>query len=128
MMRSVEAILFAVAGLSIPVAGVMAADAAAGRVLARQCSVCHGKLGVANDPEVPNLAGQSSYYVEKSLKDYQSGAREDRRMTIISQGLSPEDVKDLAAWYESLVVSVTAPEKLAQDDSGSRRRPAILAR
>lgn len=88
----------------------LAADPAAGRVLARQCSVCHGKLGVGTDPEVPNLAGQSAYYVEKSLKDYQTGAREDRRMTIIAQGLTPEAVEDLAAWYESLVIEVKAPE------------------
>lgn len=93
---------------SSPIAS--AADAGNGRTLARQCSVCHGKLGVGTDPEVPNLAGQSAFYVEKSLKDYQSGAREDRRMTLMAQPLSDSDIKDLAAWYESLVVTVAPPE------------------
>ncbi|MFK7854283.1 MAG: cytochrome c [Granulosicoccus sp.] len=87
-----------------------AADPANGRLLARQCSVCHGKTGVANDPEVPNLAGQSAFYTEKSLKEYRSGIREDRRMTLIVQNLNDKDIKDLSAWYESLIVSVTVPE------------------
>ncbi len=89
---------------------VHAGDAVNGRVLARACSACHGKLGLASDPEVPNLAGQSAYYVEKALKDYQSGAREDRRMTLMSQTLTDEAIDDLAAWYESIEVSAKAPE------------------
>ena len=81
-----------------------------GRDKARQCSVCHGKFGVAQDPEVPNLAGQSAFYIEKSLRDYQLGAREDRRMTLMVQNLSKEDIKQLAAWYASIQVTVVEPE------------------
>lgn len=80
-----------------------------GRDKARQCSVCHGKYGVANDPEVPNLAGQSAFYIEKSLRDYQLGAREDRRMTLMVQNLTKEDIKQLAAWYASIEVTVVEP-------------------
>ena len=88
-----------------------AADPENGRKLARQCSVCHGKLGVARgDPEVPNLAGQSSLYLEKSLKDYRSGARQDRRMTLLAKNLSDDEIKDLSAWFESITITVTEPE------------------
>jgi len=87
-----------------------AGDAENGRVLARQCSVCHGKLGLANDPEVPNLAGQSAFYVEKALNDYKSGAREDRRMTLLAEGLDDAAIADLAAWYASIEVTAKAPE------------------
>ncbi|MFK8080750.1 MAG: cytochrome c [Granulosicoccus sp.] len=87
-----------------------AADPANGQTLARQCSVCHGKMGMANDPESPNLAGQSALYLEKSLKDFRSGARQDRRMSLMAQNLSDSDIKDLAAWYASFIVEVTAPE------------------
>ncbi len=86
-----------------------AADPAAGKKLARQCSVCHGRDGVAKDPEVPNLAGQSAFYIEKSLKDFRDGAREDRRMTLIVKRLSDEDIKDLAAWFASFTVTVKPP-------------------
>lgn len=95
------------AGLTPP---ALASDPANGQVLARQCTVCHGKTGVANDPEVPNLAGQSAFYLEKSLKDYRSGAREDRRMTLMAQNLKDEDIKDLAAWYASFIIEVSLPD------------------
>jgi len=88
-----------------------AADPLAGKALSKQCSVCHGKLGIAKDPEVPNLAGQSAFYTEKSLKDYQTGKREDRRMTLMVQGLTEQQIKDIAAWYESIEVTVTPPEE-----------------
>ena len=96
--------------LALPASPALAGDAANGRVLARACSACHGKLGLASDPEVPNLAGQSAYYVEKALNDYRSGAREDRRMTLMAESLTDEAIDDLAAWYESIEVSATAPE------------------
>ena len=81
-----------------------------GQALARQCSVCHGKTGVANDPEVPNLAGQSAFYLEKSLKDYRSGARQDRRMTLITEKLKDEEISDIAAWYASFIIEVARPD------------------
>ena len=89
---------------------VFAADAEAGRVLARQCSVCHGKQGVSNDPEVPIIAGQHAFYLEKSLKDYRDGTRQDRRMTLMSEALTDAQIEDLAAWYASIKITVTAPE------------------
>ena len=73
-----------------------------GKKLSRKCSVCHGQLGVARDPEVPHLAGQSARYIEKSIMDFQKGERQDRRMSLIVKNLSKEDIKDLAAWYSSL--------------------------
>lgn len=100
-------ILFALPTLSF------AADAENGALLSRQCSVCHGKDGIAKDPEVANLAGQSAFYLEKSLKDFQKGMREDRRMTLIVQNLSDDDIKDLAAWYASFKVTVDMPELAA---------------
>ena len=88
----------------------LAADADNGRVLARQCSVCHGKTGMSTDPEVPNLAGQSALYLEKSMKDYRDGRREDRRMSLIAEPLGDEEIRDLAAWYASIEVTVIMPE------------------
>ncbi len=88
----------------------MAADLAKGKALSVQCSVCHGKNGIAKDPESSNLAGQSAYYLEKAMVDYQKGLREDRRMSIIAKGLSIEDIKNLAAWYAAFEITVTEPE------------------
>ena len=89
----------------------LAADIANGKKLARKCTVCHGKLGVGKDPEVPHLAGQSALYIEKSLFDYQTGKRHDRRMTLMAKPLSRNDIKDIAAWFSSLQISVKDPNK-----------------
>jgi cytochrome c553 len=100
----------ALLALGLTIGPVHAADPANGKKLARQCSACHGKDGIAKDPEVANLAGQSAFYIEKSLKDFQNGTREDRRMTLIVERLSDSDIKDLAAWFASFEVTVTVPE------------------
>lgn len=87
-----------------------AADMANGKALSVQCSTCHGKDGLSKDPEAPNLAGLSSLYIEKSLVDYKKGARQDRRMSLIAQGLSKPQIKDLAAWYSAFELTVKVPE------------------
>lgn len=98
--------LFSVSSFSSAPAGP---DLSRGKSLSKQCAVCHGKDGIAKDPESPNLAGQSALYIEKSLVDYKKGAREDRRMSIIAKSLSMEDVKDLAAWYSAFELTVKVP-------------------
>jgi len=87
-----------------------AGDLAKGKALSSQCSVCHGKNGIAKDPESSNLAGQSALYLEKAMVDYKKGMRQDRRMSIIAQTLSIEDIKALAAWYSAFEITVTVPE------------------
>ena len=97
--------------LALAISGVsMAADKANGKALSAQCSACHGKNGLSKDPEAPNLAGLSALYIEKSLVDYQKGARHDRRMSLIAQGLTKPQIKDLAAWYAAFELTVKAPE------------------
>ena len=107
-MKAIISASVALMGLSVTPS--FAADPENGRVLSRQCSVCHGKNGIAKDPEVANLAGQSAFYLEKSLKDFREGIREDRRMTIVVKNLSDDDIKDLAAWYSSIKFTVEMPE------------------
>lgn len=106
---SLNRLLFGI-GLVLFSLSISAADLAKGKSLSTQCSVCHGKNGVATDPESPNLAGLSALYIEKTLVDYQKGMREDRRMSIIAQALSMEDVKDLAAWYSAFELTVKEPD------------------
>ena len=110
MKRLTQSGALAVAALSLSVTSSHAADAKNGQVLAKKCTVCHGKIGVSNDPEVPNLAGQSAFYIEKALKDYRQGTREDRRMTLMAKPLEDADIKDLAAWYASIKFTAEAPE------------------
>ena len=102
-------VAFFALGLVLLSAPSHGADMAKGKALSVQCSVCHGKNGLAKDPESPNLAGLSSLYIEKTLVDYQKGMRQDRRMSIIAKSLSMEDIKNLAAWYSAFELTVKEP-------------------
>jgi cytochrome c553 len=81
-----------------------AADRAAGEKLAQaQCAACHGKdFASPVDPSYPKLAGQYSDYLEKSLRDYQTGARKNAIMAGLAKPLSREDIRNLAAYLSAL--------------------------
>ena len=88
----------------------LAADAAAGRAKAKTCQTCHGIDGIAKQPNVPHLAGESEIYLTKQLKAFRDGERKDPQMSIMAKPLSDEDIANLAAWYSSIKISVTLPE------------------
>ena len=99
---------FVVASL-VPTAA-SAADAAAGRQKAQMCAVCHGQDGLAKQPDAPHLAGESAIYLSRQLDAFRTGERKHEQMSIIAEGLSDEDIADLAAWYSSLKVTVEMPQ------------------
>ena len=81
-----------------------AADAAKGAQLAQaQCAACHGKdFASPVDPSYPKLAGQYVDYLEKALRDYQTGSRKNAIMAGLAKPLSRADIKDLAAYLSRL--------------------------
>jgi|TARA_B110000305_G_scaffold136802_1_gene152678 cytochrome c553 len=88
----------------------ISADLAVGKSLSKQCAVCHGKDGISRHPETPNLAGLSALYIEKALVDYKKGSRHDRRMSLIAQSMSKDDMKNLGAWYAAFKLTVEVPQ------------------
>jgi cytochrome c553 len=81
-----------------------AADVKRGEQLAQQqCAACHGKDFVTTtDPTYPKLAGQYVDYLEKALRDYQTGARKNAIMAGLAKPLSRDDVRNLAAYIAGL--------------------------
>ena len=88
-----------------------AADAGNGKVLSdsHNCAACHGpNLNKPVSPEYPKLAGQHSDYVYWALRQYQMGngnphmGRNNAIMQAQVQSLSQSDMKDIAAYVESL--------------------------
>jgi cytochrome c553 len=78
-----------------------AADAEAGKTKSAVCAGCHGVDGNSSSPLWPSLAGQHASYINKQLMDFKEGRRINAQMTGMVAGLSPEDMQDLAAFYES---------------------------
>lgn len=98
-----------VAGALLPVSAVLAADLAAGKAKAVQCATCHGANGMATLPDAPNLAGQNEIYLVKALNDFKSGERKNEMMSLMVAGLSDADIENLAAYYQSIQVTVKEP-------------------
>ena len=94
--------IITVAGFAVT-EGAIAADIAAGKEKSQLCAACHGPDGnTPMMPEYPKLAGQPADYLEKALRDYKKGARKNPMMMPLAQGLSKQDIKDLAAYYAGL--------------------------
>lgn len=66
------------------------------------CNACHGS-GVGGPIETPTLIGQHQEYLERQLQLYATDERRNdvyRRMREISSRLTPEERRDLAAYYQ----------------------------
>lgn len=89
-------------GLFLVSAGVLAAgDAKQGEALTATCLACHGSDGNSLAGSFPNIAGQNEAYLYKQLVDIQTGARSAVLMTGILDGLTSQNLEDLAAYYAS---------------------------
>jgi len=107
------AILFAVlavAALAVTNSAHAGGDPAAGREKAKVCRTCHGMDGVGKLPNVPNIGGESDFYLTKQLKAFRKGDRRDEQMAIIARDLSDQDIADLAAYYASIEFTVKVPD------------------
>ena len=80
----------------------LAGDPELGKAKSAVCVACHGTNGISPNPQWPNLAGQKDQYLILSLKAYRDGDRQNALMSPIAQGLSDEDIENLAAYYASL--------------------------
>jgi cytochrome c553 len=82
---------------------------------AQRCDRCHGINGNSTEPDLPALAGQRQDYLEKVLQAYRSGERKSPQMAAMSEGLTPTDIENLAAYYSRQkarsVVYVMLPAK-----------------
>lgn len=92
------------AGVFAVTSPAFAQDAKKGEALAQQqCAACHGKDFVTGlDPTYPKLAGQYQDYLEKVLRDYKSGARNNAIMNGIAKPLTRDDIRNVSAYLSAL--------------------------
>jgi len=95
--------LFALAAPALAQAPVGNAEAAKSKI--SMCVGCHGipnyKTAYPRVYHVPMITGQQPVYIVNALQAYKSGARSHPSMRGIAQGLSEQDMADLAAYYSS---------------------------
>ncbi|MCZ7565996.1 MAG: cytochrome c4 [Burkholderiales bacterium] len=81
-----------------------AVPAKAQQTASEVCAACHGVDGNSPTPENPNLAGQIPEYMTKQLMNFKSpeGKKAERENAIMAgmvAALSPEDMRNLGAYY-----------------------------
>ena len=79
--------------------GAPVGDAAVGKILAKNCTACHGETGISSNPAWPSIAGQSAGYLTNVLKAFRAGLRKDPMMAGVTRALSDADIANLAAYY-----------------------------
>jgi len=92
----------------------------------RKCVKCHGKTGVSDDDEIPNLAGQVASYTYKQLMEYKDGTRDGGRMNKTARKLSEQDIANLSQFYAGQTLTpmdgvskpTSAPALVDKGDSG----------
>jgi cytochrome c553 len=111
------------AGVTTPKSETAPADAAliaAGAKLAATgdwskdlpgCGQCHGAAGLGVGTDFPRLAGQWAVYIEKALRSWKAGDRKNDPMGVmanVANNLTDDQIKSVAAYYESLPVAAPA--------------------
>ena len=90
-------LLLAAAALLASLAAV-AADAPA----LAACQACHGRDGISESAEIPNLAGQKPAYLVKQLQAFRAGTRKNDLMAAIAGQLGDDEMRALAAQWSRL--------------------------
>ena len=91
--------LLALAAGSVTAAVYPKGDAAAGEPLVASCAGCHGMDGNSAMGAFPKLAGLGEKYLTKQLMDVRDGKRQIVEMTGILDGMSDQQLADMAAFY-----------------------------
>jgi cytochrome c553 len=81
------------------------ADDYTGKEKSETCVGCHAIEGYNNTYptyKVPKLGGQHAEYIISALKSYQNGDRKHQTMHANASGLSDQDIRDIATYFESI--------------------------
>ncbi|WP_119396179.1 c-type cytochrome [Salinibius halmophilus] len=95
----------AAGGNAPPVTLPKKGDPVAGESKVAVCMACHGPGGASATPTFPKLAGQHESYLYKQMVDVQNGDRVVASMVGILDGLTDQDLLDIAAYYADQPVS-----------------------
>lgn len=98
-------------------------DPAAGASKAAVCAACHGADGNSPVPMYPKHAGQNELYIARQLALYKDGSRQDPVMMGFASTLSPQDMRDLGAYFSTLSVTpgIADDSEIAEGPNAGRK-------
>jgi cytochrome c553 len=124
-----------ISGLIVGNSALPAGNAEAGATKSVVCQACHGANGNSVNPEWPSLAGLGADYIAAQLANFKEGKRNNAIMMPNAMALSPDDMADLGAYFDSQVNTGLeadpsfwqAGETLYRAGDKSRGIPACMA-
>jgi len=80
------------------------------------CDACHGENGISTESDVPTIGGESAFVIEDDMFSFRNGERPCRKSTyrsgdttrpvtdmcVIVQGLSENEITEIAEYYAAL--------------------------
>ena len=88
--------------------------AQAQQIVTKVCAACHAADGNSASPANPVLAGQHADYIAKQLVDFKGNKdRKNPVMLGMASALSPEDMRNLGAYFEAQKPKTRAAKDLA---------------
>ena len=105
---------FLMVGNAFASSEVYAGDPAKGEVLASAtgCMGCHGVDGNSPVPNFPKIAGLGSKYIYRQLQNVRDGNRIIASMAGLLDNYNNEQLKDLAAFYNSQTLQISGSKPL----------------
>jgi cytochrome c553 len=124
-----------ISGAIISTSALPAGNVEAGATKATTCTACHGANGNSTNTDWPSLAGLGADYIAEQLKNFKEGKRANPIMMPMASALSPDDMADIAAYFNSLTNTGLeadpsfwqAGEKLYRGGDAARQIPACMA-
>ena len=124
-----------ISGAIISTSALPAGNIEAGATKATTCTACHGANGNSTNTDWPSLAGLGADYIAEQLKNFKEGKRANPIMMPMASALSPDDMADIAAYFNSLTNTGLeadpsfwqAGEKLYRGGDAARQIPACMA-
>ena len=124
-----------ISGAIVSNSALAAGSVETGATKAIVCQACHGANGNSTNPEWPSLAGIGADYIADQLKNFKEGKRNNPVMMPNAMSLSPGDMADLGAYFDSLTNTGLeadpsywqAGEKLYRSGDPARAIPACMA-
>ncbi len=134
-MKRLWILVITISGAIVSNSALPAGSVEAGATKAVVCQACHGANGNSANPEWPSLAGIGADYIVDQLKNFKDGKRNNPVMMPNVANLSPADMADLGAYFDSLTNTGLeadpsywqAGEKLYRGGDSARGIPACMA-
>lgn len=134
-MKRLWILALTISGAIVSNFGIAAGNAETGATKAVVCQACHGANGNSVNPEWPSLAGVGADYIAAQLKNFKEAKRNNAIMMANAMALSPDDMSDLGAYFDSQVNTGLeadpsywqAGEKLYRAGDKTRGIPACMA-